>query len=101
MDTSPDGFSWIDANDSAGNVLSFLRQGEDGSVLACVANFSGSPHQDYRIGLPTTGAWREVVNTDAAVYGGSGWGNQGEIVAGSKPWHGRPASALCSCRRPA
>ncbi|QUQ71302.1 1,4-alpha-glucan branching protein GlgB [Kutzneria sp. CA-103260] len=94
LDTSPDGFSWIDANDSAGNVLSFLRQGEDGSMLACVANFSGSPHQDYRIGLPSTGHWREVVNTDAEAYGGSGWGNQGEIVAGAKPWHGRPASAV-------
>ncbi len=94
LDTSPDGFSWIDANDSAGNVLSFLREGEDGSMLACVANFSGSPHQDYRMGLPTTGVWREVVNTDASVYGGSGWGNQGEIVAGAKPWHGRPASAI-------
>ncbi|HEY0495612.1 MAG TPA: 1,4-alpha-glucan branching protein GlgB [Kutzneria sp.] len=94
LDTSPEGFSWIDANDSAGNVLSFLREGDDGSMLACVANFSGSPHQDYRIGLPSTGAWREVVNTDASVYGGSGWGNQGEITAGAKPWHGRPASAL-------
>ncbi|GAA3433202.1 1,4-alpha-glucan branching protein GlgB [Kutzneria kofuensis] len=94
LDTSPDGFSWIDANDSAGNVLSFLRQGEDGSMLACVANFSGGPHRDYRIGLPSTGVWREVVNTDAEVYGGSGWGNQGEIVAGAKPWHGRPASAV-------
>ncbi|EWM16201.1 1,4-alpha-glucan branching protein GlgB [Kutzneria sp. 744] len=94
LDTSPDGFSWIDANDSAGNVLSFLREGEDGSMLACVANFSGSPHENYRIGLPTTGAWREVVNTDAEVYGGSGWGNQGEITAGAKPWHGRPASAV-------
>jgi 1,4-alpha-glucan branching enzyme len=94
LDTSPDGFSWIDANDSAGNVLSFLREGDDGSMLACVANFSGAPHQDYRIGLPSTGVWREVVNTDAEAYGGSGWGNQGEIVAGSKPWHGRPASAV-------
>jgi 1,4-alpha-glucan branching enzyme len=94
LDTSPDGFSWIDANDSAGNVLSFLRQGEDGSMLACVANFSGSPHENYRIGLPSAGPWREVVNTDASVYGGSGWGNQGEIVAGAKPWHGRPASAV-------
>jgi 1,4-alpha-glucan branching enzyme len=94
LDTSPDGFSWIDANDSAGNVLSFLREGDDGSMLACVANFSGAPHQDYRVGLPTTGAWREVVNTDAEAYGGSGWGNQGEIVAATLPWHGRPASAI-------
>ena len=59
-DISPEGFSWIDANDSAGNVLSFLRYGvdDDGSttVLACVANFSGTPKPDYRVGLPFGGA---------------------------------------------
>ncbi|GAA0600339.1 1,4-alpha-glucan branching protein GlgB [Kutzneria viridogrisea] len=94
QDTSPDGFSWIDANDSAGNVLSFLRHGQDGSVLACVANFAGTPHQDYRIGLPSAGRWREVLSTDAEGYGGSGWANRGEIVAIEQPWHGRPASAV-------
>ncbi|GLZ35368.1 1,4-alpha-glucan branching enzyme GlgB [Lentzea sp. NBRC 105346] len=93
-DVTPHGFSWIDANDSGGNVLSFLRIGEDGSVLACVANFSGMPHHDYRVGLPLAGRWREVVNTDAAVYGGSGVGNMGGVVAEEKPWHGRPASAV-------
>ena len=53
----PTGFEWIDANDSAGNVLSFLRYGADGSVLACVCNFSAMPHYDYRIGLPAAGRW--------------------------------------------
>jgi 1,4-alpha-glucan branching enzyme len=117
QDTSPDGFSWIDANDAAGNVLSFLRfaggPDPDGSaggtdrgtagglvpgspgprVVACVANFSGSPHYDYRIGLPVAGRWREVINTDAAAYGGSGVGNLGAIEAVDEPGHGRPASA--------
>ena len=93
-DNKPEGFEWIDANDSAGNVLSFLRIGEDGSVLACVANFSGQPHHDYRVGLPTTGRWKEVVNTDSAVYGGSGVGNLGVVEAEAHPWHGREASAL-------
>ncbi|WP_028926606.1 1,4-alpha-glucan branching protein GlgB [Pseudonocardia acaciae] len=94
MDNSPDGFSWIDANDAAGNVFSFLRHGSDGSTLACVANFAGVPHEDYRVGLPFAGRWREVVNTDAEIYGGSGVGNLGAVVASSSPWHGRPASAV-------
>ncbi|MFI9815675.1 1,4-alpha-glucan branching protein GlgB [Saccharothrix variisporea] len=94
QDNKPEGFSWIDANDSAGNVLSFVRVGEDGSLLACIANFAGMPHHDYRVGLPVAGRWREVVNTDSEVYGGSGVGNMGGVEAEEKPWHGRPASAV-------
>ncbi|MEU0463676.1 1,4-alpha-glucan branching protein GlgB [Amycolatopsis sp. NPDC006131] len=93
-DTTPEGFAWIDANDSGGNVLSFLRIGEDGSRLACVANFAGMPHHDYRVGLPAAGRWREVVNTDAEIYGGSGVGNYGAVEAELEPWHGQPASAV-------
>jgi 1,4-alpha-glucan branching enzyme len=99
QDFSPDGFGWIDASDSGGNVLSFLRfpgQGGTGPgarFIACVANFSGGPHDDYRIGLPTAGRWREVINTDAADYGGSGVGNLGAIEAVAAPRHGQPASA--------
>jgi 1,4-alpha-glucan branching enzyme len=63
-------------------------------VLACIANFSALPHRDYQIGLPRAGRWREVLNTDAAVYGGSGVGNLGVIEAVSEPWHGKPASAV-------
>ncbi|MEV6240815.1 1,4-alpha-glucan branching protein GlgB [Lentzea sp. NPDC051838] len=93
-DVTPEGFQWIDANDSAGNVLTFLRVGEDGSTLACVANFAGMPHHDYRVGLPSPGRWKELVNTDAAHYGGSGVGNLGGVEAEAKPWHGRPYSAV-------
>jgi 1,4-alpha-glucan branching enzyme len=95
-DTRPDGFSWIDANDSAGNVASFLRlvPGQPGAVLACVANFAGNPHHGYRVGLPFPGRWREIINTDAGIYGGSGVGNLGLVEAQERPWHGRPASAL-------
>lgn len=94
QDTRPEGYSWIDANDSANNVLSFLRFGSDGSVLACVFNFSGSEHSGYRLGLPTAGRWREVLNTDAQVYHGSGIGNLGGVDATARPQHGRPASAV-------
>ncbi len=93
-DGRPDGFQWIDANDTSGNTLSFLRLGVDGSALACVANFAGVPHLDYRVGLPRAGRWRELVNTDADAYGGSGVGNMGVVMAEEKPWHGQPASAL-------
>jgi 1,4-alpha-glucan branching enzyme len=111
LDVEPAGFQWIDANDASGNVLSFLRYGkpaapaergtadEDrqgagtGSALACVVNFSGSPHREYRIGLPRGGHWREVLNTDAEGYGGSGVGNLGGVEAVAEPWHGQPWSA--------
>jgi len=93
QDTKPEGYSWIDANDSASNVLSFLRYGADGSVLACIFNFAGSEHSRYRLGLPVSGSWREVLNSDAKVYGGSGVGNLGVVHATDEPWHGRPASA--------
>ncbi len=92
QDTEPAGFHWIDANDAAGNVYSFLRFGSDGSVLACVANFSSVPHERYRLGLPFTGRWDEIVNTDAEAYLGSGVGNWGGVDAVGEPWHGQPAS---------
>jgi 1,4-alpha-glucan branching enzyme len=92
-DTTPDGFHWIDANDAAGNVFSFLRFGDDGSVLACVANFSPVPHEGYRLGLPFAGRWDEIVNTDADAYFGSGVGNFGGVEATDEMWHGQPASA--------
>ncbi len=93
LDSSPDGFGWIDANDASGNVLSFLRLSGDGGVLACVANFAGHPHDSYRVGLPRPGQWRELINTDGYAYGGSGVGNLGAVEAIAAPWHGQPASA--------
>jgi len=75
-------------------VLSFLRFGSDGSVMACVFNFSGAEHSHYRLGLPHAGRWCEILNTDATTYNGSGIGNMGGVDATDQPWHGRPASAL-------
>nr|WP_235497598.1 alpha amylase C-terminal domain-containing protein [Aeromicrobium sp. Leaf272] len=92
-DARPEGFRWIDASDTQGNVICFLRIGSDGSQLACLANFSGSPHHDYRVGLPLPGTWREVLNTDAESYGGSGVGNLGSVEAEMVPHHGFAASA--------
>ncbi|NJC73306.1 1,4-alpha-glucan branching protein GlgB [Planosporangium thailandense] len=91
-DTEPAGFRWICAEDSANNTFSFLRLAPDVPPLACVVNFAAVPHENYRIGLPTTGPWSEVVNTDAEIYGGSGVGNLGTVEAEEVPWHGLPAS---------
>jgi 1,4-alpha-glucan branching enzyme len=96
MYASAGGFWQNDASDSGGNVLSFLRYGSDGSVLACVCNFAAMPHHDYRIGLPSAGPWTELLNTDAETYGGSGTGNYGRVQAVEEPWHGRQASASIS-----
>jgi 1,4-alpha-glucan branching enzyme len=108
QDVDPAGFQWIDANDASGNVLSFLRFGKPsaagnadgdvgvgtlGSALACVVNFSGGVYPEYRIGLPRGGHWREVLNSDAEGYGGSGVGNFGGVEAVAEPWHGQPFSA--------
>src|SRR6201996_4124303 len=96
LDTSADGFSWIDANDAQGNVLSFIRFAADAAAppVVCIANFSATPHLEYRVGLPQAGRWREILNTDAASYGGSGVGNMGGIGGVPEPWHGKPASAV-------
>ena len=110
LDSSPEGFNWIDSNDALGNTLSFLRWSEPSTsaaegaadepvgpderdVIACIANFSALPHLEYKVGLPRAGRWREVLNTDAVSYGGSGVGNLGVIEAMPEPWHGKPASA--------
>ncbi|WP_395106678.1 1,4-alpha-glucan branching protein GlgB [Actinomadura sp. SCN-SB] len=100
MDTVPEGFRWIDANDAAGNTLTYLRYGSTEPevmrqpVVACVVNFSGAPHENYRVGLPHSGPWRELLNTDAYEYGGSGVGNLGRVQATDEPQHAMPASAL-------
>ena len=93
QDFTPSGFTWLDANDREGNVLAYLRWGSDGSVLACILNFSPMPHSGYRIGLPAAGVWREAVNTDSELYGGSGAGNMGAVMATDHASHGQPASA--------
>ena len=93
QDTDPQGYEWIDANDTANNVISFLRWGSDGSVVACLFNFSGADRSDYRVGLPRAGTWIEILNTDAAAYSGAGRGNLGAVEADGEGWHGRPVSA--------
>ena len=93
-DCLPGGFEWIDCNDAPGSTLSLIRLGEDvGGILAAAFNFTPVPREDFAVGLPRGGFWREVMSTDAVEYGGSGWGNLGGVTAGNRPMHGRPWSA--------
>ncbi len=93
QDFTPAGFTWLDGSDRNGNVFSYLRWGSDGSVVAVILNFSTEPHNWYKIGLPRAGKWREALNSDSEVYGGSGTGNMGVVHANDEPSHGQPASA--------
>ncbi len=82
QDNDPAGFTWIDANDAGRNVFAFTRWAADRSPLVCIANFAGNPHHGYTVDLPGGGTWRELLNTDAGVYGGSGVGNLGTVTSG-------------------
>jgi 1,4-alpha-glucan branching enzyme len=93
-DCEPEGFRWIVADDRRQSVLAWLRTGNDGDApVAAVSNFTPVPRSNYRIGLPHAGRWREILNTDASLYAGSGTGNLGGVVATNIPMHGLPASA--------
>ncbi len=93
LDCDPRGHEWIDANDSDTSVLTYLRWDEERRAPVLVAcNFTPVPRSGYRIGVPRAGFWREVLNTDAGIYGGSGLGNLGGLATQDLPWHGRPHS---------
>ncbi|HEX6547118.1 MAG TPA: 1,4-alpha-glucan branching protein GlgB, partial [Candidatus Dormibacteraeota bacterium] len=80
-DFDPQGFEWIDANDSENSILSFLRKSSNGDVVVCIFNLTPVPRDGYRIGVPRGGWWQELLNSDAQDYGGSGWGNMGGLNA--------------------
>ncbi len=93
LDCEAAGFEWIDSQDDANSVLAFLRKSDgDDPPVVIVSNFTPVPRHDYRIGVPEAGDWIELINTDAAEYGGSGIGNLGTITADGTGWHGRPYS---------
>jgi 1,4-alpha-glucan branching enzyme len=86
IDFEPAGFEWVCGE---ANVLSYLRKARDGSALLIVANFIPAPRENMLIGVPRSGRWREVLNSDAKVYGGSGAGNQGGLATVPVASHGR------------
>jgi 1,4-alpha-glucan branching enzyme len=93
LDFDPHGFQWIDANDSEQSVISLVRQGRTArAMVLIVCNFTPVVRQNYRVGVPTGGYWREVLNSDAKEYAGSGQGNLGGASAAPIGLHGQPFS---------
>ncbi|HEX3912935.1 MAG TPA: 1,4-alpha-glucan branching protein GlgB [Steroidobacteraceae bacterium] len=90
VDFSPQGFEWIDGGNAEMSVIAFLRKSAGGGApLLVVCNFTPMPRTNFLIGVPARGLWREIINTDARDYGGSGWGNLGAVESAPVSAHGR------------
>ncbi|HTS89869.1 MAG TPA: 1,4-alpha-glucan branching protein GlgB [Gemmatimonadales bacterium] len=93
VDFDPAGFEWVDCNDHLRSVVSFLRRARDPErEVLFVCNFTPVTYADYRVGVPAAGHWREILNSDASLYGGSGQGNLGGVDSDPVSTHGRPWS---------
>jgi 1,4-alpha-glucan branching enzyme len=93
FDNEPQGFEWVDCNDAPASIVSLLRKGksaDDAVLVAC--NFTPVPRLGYKVGVPSAGYWKEILNSDAREYGGSGSGNMGGAEALPESVHGRPYS---------
>ncbi|RJQ24315.1 MAG: 1,4-alpha-glucan branching protein GlgB [Nitrospiraceae bacterium] len=89
LDFSNDGFEWIDFHDWEQSIISFIRKGKSGETVLVVCNFTGVPRRNYIVGVPHGGFWKELLNSDAEIYGGSGCGNAGGVEAIAAPAQGR------------
>jgi 1,4-alpha-glucan branching enzyme len=93
LDCVSDGFEWIDCKDSQQSVISFLRKDSSkNDIILVVCNFTPVPRYNYRIGVPVSGYWQEILNSDAKIYGGSGQGNLGRVETTPIPYHEKPYS---------
>ena len=93
-DCEPDGFQWIEADDAENSVYAWIRRGNPGDPeVVVICNMTPQEHAAYPLGMPSSGTWREALNSDAEVYGGGGRGNMGRIEADKTARHGQPASA--------
>jgi len=89
VDFSSEGFEWIDADNAAMSITAFVRKSPDGDCLLIVTNFTPVPRSNFLLGVPQRGRWRELLNSDAREYGGSGWGNLGGVDSSPVAAHGR------------
>jgi 1,4-alpha-glucan branching enzyme len=93
VDYNWEGFQWIDFQDTDNSLISFFRQAKNrGDVVVFACNFTPVPRQKYRLGVPLSGFYREVLNSDSETYGGSNLGNLGGVRAEDLTWHGQPYS---------
>jgi len=89
------GFQWIDLHDSDHSTLTYIRYAQDkNDLVVCACNFTPVPREQYRMGVPRSGLYRELLNSDSEIYGGSNMGNSGSVQADPIPWHNQPFSLL-------
>ncbi|CAD7771814.1 1,4-alpha-glucan branching enzyme GlgB [Candidatus Methanoperedenaceae archaeon GB50] len=90
LDFQPEGFEWIDFSNWEESIIIFVRRDKSTKdIILVVCNFTPVPRYNYRVGVPEGGFWKEALNSDAQVYGGSGHGNLGGAEAAPIPWHGK------------
>ncbi|MCX7868947.1 MAG: alpha amylase C-terminal domain-containing protein, partial [Terrimicrobiaceae bacterium] len=95
LDDTYEGYEWVDFHDSDNSVWSFLRKARSGPPLLFIVNATPVVRGAYRVGVPRSGFWREILNTDAQTYGGSNVGNWGGRHADHDwSWQGQPHSLL-------
>jgi len=93
VDFSPAGFEWVDVGNAEMSIIAFLRKpASGGAPLLVVCNFTPLPRDNFLVGVPARGLWREIINTDARDYGGAGWGNLGGVESVPVGSHGRVES---------
>ena len=83
------GFEWIWCDDADNSIVSFVRKDDHGNMILCVFNFTPVVRENYRLGAPAHGAWKEIFNTDSEMFGGSNVGNFGEVWTQDVPWQNR------------
>ena len=96
LDFSPAGFEWVDLGNAEMSVIAFLRKADGGAPLLVICNFTPVARSNFLVGVPSRGLWREILNTDAREYGGSGWGNFGGVESAPVGAHGRLESVNLS-----
>jgi 1,4-alpha-glucan branching enzyme len=89
VDFSHEGFEWIDSGNAEMSIVAFVRKSAGAPPVLVVTNFTPVPRSNFLVGIPNRGAWREILNSDAREYGGSGWGNLGGVESVPVSMHGR------------
>ncbi|MHB8353091.1 MAG: 1,4-alpha-glucan branching protein GlgB [Burkholderiales bacterium] len=92
LDFESIGFSWVDCDNADQSVLSFVRRSRSGAQLVIALNFTPVPRTAHRLGVPTAGQYREMINSDSTYYGGGNLGNGTGLLATATPWNGQPYS---------
>lgn len=92
LDTTYDGFEWIDLENVEESVIVFMRKGQKGRFVLVVCNFTPKTHLNYRVGVPEEGVYKEIFNSDDHSHGGAGNLNEGSLKTEKTSWHGQPFS---------